>query len=199
MRDRGLPLFWVGLPPVNSGAMNKDYLVLNEIFRTKTEAAEGKFIDIWDGFTNAEGAFVSAGPDVNGQIVRLRNSDGINMTRAGKLKMGFYAERELRKLPGLANDAAVAALPGLDGQMRPYEPEYDPARTGRTIVVSLDGPLIDGGDMLDGGDVLAGADMLEGGEVVEARPTASPSSATSYELVVNGVALRPHKGRLDYE
>jgi len=187
VRERGLPLFWIGLPPVNSGAMNKDYLVFNEIFRSRTEAAEGKFIDIWDGFTNAEGAFVSAGPDVNGQIVRLRNSDGINMTRAGKLKMGFYAERELRKLPGLANDGAIAALPGLDGQSRPYEPEYDPAKTGRTIVVSLDGPLIDGGDVLDGAP--------DG----DAATVESDSGATSHELVVNGVALRPHKGRIDYE
>lgn len=183
-RDRALPLLWVGLPPVRSGAMNSDYLVFNEIYRTKTEAVDGRFIDVWDGYTNAEGSFVNAGPDVNGQIVRLRSSDGINMTRAGKAKLAFYAERELRKLPGLANDAVLASLPELDGTTGPLEPEYDPAATGRTIVVPLDSPMADGGETLEGGE-----EPLDG---------AGGEKATSFDLVVNGLAVVPRKGRIDY-
>ena len=184
VRDRNLPFFWVGLPPVNSSSMNSDYLVFNEIYRNKTEAVGGKFIDVWDGFTNAEGNFVSAGPDVSGQIVRLRNSDGINMTRAGKSKLAFYAEKELRKVPGLANDTAIAALPGSGGPIIPLEPEYDPATTGRTIVVSLDVSEGEGGETLEGGnDFLAERD--------------SKGKGTSYALVVDGTSLKPHPGRVD--
>ena len=110
VRSRNVPLLWLGLPPVKSGSMNTDYLVLNEVYRSKAEASGGQFVDVWDGFTNADGQFVSAGPDINGQIVRLRNADGINMTRAGMSKLAFYAEKELRKMIGLGAETAVASL-----------------------------------------------------------------------------------------
>ena len=116
--------------------------------------------------------------------MRLRNSDGINLTKAGKTKLAFYVERELRRIPSLANAAAVALLPGLGGETGPLTPQYDPAKTGRTIVISLDGPMVDGGLELEGGgDILAGEDE---------------EGATSYELVVNGLATNPVKGRVDY-
>jgi uncharacterized protein len=181
-RTRNVPLVWLGLPPVKSGAMNTDYLVLNEVYRAKVEAAGGRFVDVWDGFTNAEGQFVSAGPDINGQIVRLRNADGINMTRAGMSKLAFYAERELRKLIGLGAETAVASL-SPDGSLAVPEPEYDPAKTGRTIVIGLDSPQADGGD------------VLEGAEGFLNEKTAQDSM--SFALVAKGTAYQPKPGRID--
>jgi hypothetical protein len=163
--------------------MNTDYLVFNESFRTGTEAAGGKFIDVWDGFTNAEGQFVSAGPDINGQIVRLRNSDGINMTRAGMSKLAFYVEREIRRMIGLGAQTQVASLSGLDSPAAALEPQYDPATTGRTIVIGLDSPQADG------------ADFLEGGEISKNdRPDAA---SMSYTLVAQGISYIPPPGRVD--
>lgn len=182
VRSRNLTLVWLGLPPVKSGGMNSDYLVFNEVYRSAVEAAGGRFIDVWDGFTNAEGQFVSAGPDVNGQIVRLRNSDGINMTRAAKLKLAFYAERELKRLLGLGTSAEIASL-GPGGVAQPLEPEYDPAASGRTIVISFDTPQVDGGDVLDGGP-----NVLENEKA---------SLSTAYALVAKGAAMQPHDGRVD--
>jgi hypothetical protein len=182
VRSRNLPLFWLGLPPVKSGAMNTDYLVFNEIYRSKVEAAGGRFIDVWDGFTNAEGQFVSAGPDINGQIVRLRNSDGINMTRAGMSKLAFYAEKELRKTLGLGAETAVASL-SPDGAITVPEPEYDPAGTGRTVVIGLDSPQADGGDELEGA-----AGFLE---------DKNSQASMSYALVEKGAAYQPKPGRVD--
>ncbi len=177
------PLIWVGLPPVKSGAMNTDYLVFNARYRVKSELANGKFVDVWDGFTNAEGVFISAGPDINGQIVRLRNSDGINMTSAGKAKLAFYAERELRKLPGLANDAVLASIEGDAGPQTVPTPEYDPASSGRTIVIALDSPQADGGDTLEG----AGEFLTD---------TAAEQS-TAYALVTKGEFPSTREGRID--
>jgi hypothetical protein len=182
VRSRNVPLLWLGLPPVKSGAMNTDYLVFNEIYRAKVEAAGGRFIDVWDGFTNAEGQFVSAGPDINGQIVRLRNADGINMTRAGMSKLAFYAERELRKMIGLGAETAVASL-SPDGALPVPEPQYDPAATGRTIVIGLDSPQADGGD------------VLEGAEGFLEEKTAQDSM--SFALVAKGAAYQPKPGRVD--
>ncbi len=183
VRDANLTLIWMGLPPVKSGAMSSDYVSFNEIFRTKVEAAGGRFADVWDGFTNAEGKFVSAGPDVNGQIVRLRNSDGINVTRAGQVKLAFYAEKEIRKALGIGAGNEVAALRGQDRKAVILEPEYDPATSGRTVVMLLDGPQADGGEALDGAEgFLAHEDA---------------SKSTGFELVAKGEGVRPREGRID--
>ena len=183
VRDRNVPLIWVGLPPVKAPAMNTDYLAFNEIFRTRVEAAGGKFIDVWDGFTNAEGQFVNAGPDINGQIVRLRNSDGINMTRAGMSKLAFYVEREIRRMIGLGAETQVASLAGPDSPSAALDPQYDPASTGRTIIIALDGAQADGGD------------FLEGGSVEEEEKSAGASMA--HTLVAHGIAYLPQPGRVD--
>jgi uncharacterized protein len=183
VRERNIPLIWVGLPPVKTPAMNTDYLVLNETFRASTEAAGGKFVDVWDGFTNAEGQFVSAGPDINGQIVRLRNSDGINMTRAGMSKLAFYVEREIRRMIGLGAQSQVASLSGLDSPAAALEPQYDPATTGRTIVIGLDSPQADGADFLEGGESAANE-----------RPD---EASMAYTLVAQGVSYIPPPGRVD--
>lgn len=176
-------LVWVGLPPVRSGAMNADYLVFNEIFRTQTEAVGGTFVDVWDGYTNAEGKFITAGPDIKGQIVRLRGSDGINMTKAGKRKLGFYAESAIRKANQLAAGTLLASLPSLNGPTQPLKAEYDPAKTGRTVIVSLEGPALDGGSVLEGP---LGFINAEGAD-----------RSMSFELVSRGNVATSHAGRID--
>ncbi len=183
VRDRNIALIWLGLPPVKSGAMNPDYLIFNEIYRTKVEASGGKFVDVWDGFTNAEGQFINAGPDINGQIVRLRNADGINMTRAGMSKLAFYAEKEIKKAVGLGAETAIASLSAPQGPAQILEPQYDPATTGRTVVISLDSPQADGGDTLEG----------ESGFLADKTAEKSMSHA----LVEKGIGLQPRPGRVD--
>ncbi|PCI03962.1 MAG: hypothetical protein COB78_06320 [Hyphomicrobiales bacterium] len=176
-------LVWVGLPPVRSGSMNADYLVFNEIFRTQVEAVGGTYVDVWDGYTNAEGKFITAGPDIKGQIVRLRSSDGINMTRAGKRKLGFYAESAIRKANKLAAETLLASLPSLTGPAQPLKAEYDPAKTGRTMIVSLEGPALDGGSVLEGP---LGFINAEGAD-----------RSVSFELVLRGNVSTSHAGRID--
>ena len=44
-----------------------------------------------------EGKFMVTGSDVNGQQVRLRSSDGVNMTEAGRRKLAFYVEKVARR------------------------------------------------------------------------------------------------------
>ncbi len=182
-----IPLVWVGLPPVRSGKMNADYLVFNEIYRTKiASVGGGEYVDIWDGFTNEEGKFVSAGPDINGQIVRLRGSKGINMTRAGRAKLAFFADKALQKIgvignPDGFNYASLGTVnPGL---AQPNVPEYDPVGTGKTIVIPLGSPALDGGDTLEGGkDISASKENKD---------------SVSYELVQKGEAYIPRAGRVD--
>jgi hypothetical protein len=100
-RDAGKPMLWVGMPAFQSSALTADMTTLNTIYRASVEKTGGEFVDIWDGFVDENGKFVISGSDINGQQVRLRGSDGINFTKAGKRKLAFYVEKEIRRLLGM--------------------------------------------------------------------------------------------------
>ncbi len=106
---------WVGLPSVRFKTMNKDFLRFNEMYGKAAASPQGKFIDVWDGFSDADGNYSRSGPDVNGQIVLLRSKDGINMTRAGKRRLAYYVEGIIQKLfdGDISNNAGLAGT-GID-------------------------------------------------------------------------------------
>ena len=183
VQGKNIPMIWVGLPPVKSRKMSADYLVFNEIYRIQVEATNGVYVDLWDGFTNAEGQYVSAGPDINGQIKRLRASDGINMNQTGKQKLAFYANRAIRKLTGIGTQTLLVSLPGVE-DLRPVSPEYNPAISGKTIIYSLAGPTLDGGSALEG--------------VNSALEEKNANKSVSYELVNSGQLSKTHPGRIDH-
>lgn len=183
VQSKNIPLIWIGLPPVKSNKMSTDYLVFNQIYKTQADAVNATYVDVWDGFTNAEGQYVSAGPDINGQIKRLRASDGINMNKTGRRKLAFYARKAINKLTNIGSGTVLASLPGIEDQ-RSVTPQYDPAKTGKTIVYSLASPNLDGGNTLAGGDLAKG----------EKRAKRS----VSFELVNSGMLPKSHKGRIDH-
>ncbi len=186
IRDSNVPGVWVGLPPVSTTSVSADYLIFNEIFRTKANSAGITYVDVWDGFTNAEGKFVSAGPDVNGQIARLRGKKGMSMTRSGREKLAFFAGSVLRQR-GIIQDAtnAIYASLGINNSrgVRANVPNYDPVSTGKTVVISLGAPEADGGDVLEGTDGFLEDKNLE--------------KSNNYKLVTDGLALKPQAGRID--
>ncbi len=173
-RRTGTPLIWVGMPPFQSSGMMADMASFNTLYRDAAEKAKGQFIDIWDGFVDADGKFMLTGPDLNGQQVRLRGSDGINMTRAGKRKMAFYLEKDIRRLLGGGID------PGLPQTTETGPLDLKPALTvpseiTRTPPIALTDPALDGGDTLLGaGPTPVAAEksplarLLDGGETGEA-------------------------------
>lgn len=148
---RHIPLLWIGLPPLASDDATADILRLNQLYKNQVESVGGEFVDIWDGFTDEDGKFLVTGSDINGQQVRLRTADGVNMTTAGRRKMAFYAEKPLRRLLGdqaspditrLDTDKAVDA-----GTMKPAD-EIDTGK--RTAPISISDPDLDGGSALMG-------------------------------------------------
>ncbi len=124
INDKHFPLVWIGQPPFRPKGMSQDMLALNEIYRTATEKAGGKFADVWDGFVDEEGNFTQTGFDINGQTARLRGNDGINITSAGKRKLAFYAEKPLR-----------AYLGGAKKKTSLYPPQALATRPNRLIVL----------------------------------------------------------------
>lgn len=129
INDKHFPLVWIGQPPFRPKGMSQDMLALNEIYRTATEKAGGKFADVWDGFVDEDGNFTQTGFDINGQTARLRGNDGINITSAGKRKLAFYAEKPLRAYLGGAKE---------EDQPLPAAGAHDPSKpVDRVAPVSI--------------------------------------------------------------
>lgn len=174
-----IPYLWVGMPAFKTQKMTADMLAFNGIYRAAAETYNGEFVDIWDGFVDENGAFVSTGPDVNGQPVRLRADDGINLTRGGKRKLAFYAEKPLMKILGLSAPTTPASLP--------VGPSSQPATPTAPMPVDRTEPIALGDPALDGGTELLGA-----------TPPAKPALILPGEkLAVQGIAPAASPGRAD--
>ncbi|OJF94505.1 SGNH/GDSL hydrolase family protein [Pararhizobium antarcticum] len=174
-RTGNVPMLWVGMPPFQSGSMTADMVTLNGIFRVEAEKAGGEFIDIWDGFVDESGKFVLTGSDINGQQVRLRGSDGINLTKAGKRKLAFYVEKDIRRLLGDAAASGSDVLGAGDLKDLVVTAPVEDQLIVKTQPISLADPALDGGSALMGGPILsktAGKSprdlLVEKGELAEA-------------------------------
>jgi hypothetical protein len=180
VREKNIPLIWVGMPAFKSSSLTSDMLAFNDIYRRVAENVKGEFVDIWDGFVDESGAFVMSGPDMNGQPVKLRSSDGINVTKAGKRKLAFYVEKPLSKILG---DAVLPNGGTLGTQQLPdvtLQPGSKPA-TDRTVPVSLTDPEIDGGSELLG---------------LKVTPKGKPGTPVE-RLTIEGIAADAAPGRAD--
>lgn len=177
------PLLWIGLPAFKSPSMTTDMVALNSIVRKQVEMAGGEFIDIWDGFVDEDGKFIYTGSDINGQQVRLRGSDGINVTKAGRRKIAFYAEKSIRRLLG---DAAAEGISALDSAnfpeiFMPPAPGENAAAIQRTLPIAMTDPALDGGKALLG----------------EMPATAGLVRSPRDQLVIDGLLPKPPEGRVD--
>jgi hypothetical protein len=145
-----VPFFWVGMPAFQSSSMTADMITLNNMYRVGSEAIGGDFIDIWDGFVDEGGRFIVTGSDINGQQVRLRGSDGINLTKAGKRKMAFYVEKEIRRVLG---SAALGGIKQGSDDLTDFlvSAPADDTEIIKTLPISLVDPALDGGSYLLGG------------------------------------------------
>ncbi len=102
LRSANIAAYWVGLPIMQSRQMNANAGIINDIVREKCFIYGTKFIETSTGFTDESGHYSAYGPDMSGQMRRLRASDGIHFTSRGYLKLAHFVEKEIRR------DLAVA-------------------------------------------------------------------------------------------
>ena len=115
-----MPVFWVGLPSIRGTKSTADAVYLNDLYRARAERAGANYIDVWDGFVDEAGKYSNFGPDYEGQMRRLRSSDGVYFTKSGARKLAHYVEREMRRY--MSNrGAGGAALLGRSGPCRPTQ------------------------------------------------------------------------------
>src|SRR5712672_1025595 len=137
LQARNVPVLWVGLPPVRNTKAAADLSYLNDLFRSRAEKAGVTYIDTWDGFVDESGRFVMQGPDFEGQIRRLRSSDGTHFTQAGARKLAHYVEREIQR--GLMANATPVSLPAPE---EPAPPVAVARPDNAPIVRPLAGPVM---------------------------------------------------------
>ncbi len=152
--DAKIPLIWVGLPIMKSDRYSKAMASLNDMYRQYASKDGATYIDIWEDFVDDNGQFSAYGPDVDGQVVRLRALDGVHFTKAGALELASFVEPQIRQiLEGETpqDDAALAKiettapagtnLPAANAAVAPVKPPIGP-------VLPLTGPVLSAGGQL---------------------------------------------------
>ena len=129
LKSKGVPVIWVGLPPIRGARSSGDTAYLNELYRARAERAGIKYVDVWDGFVDEAGKYSNYGPDYEGQVRRLRLSDGVFFTKAGAIKLARYVEQELSRY--MSNRVPVA-LPSGPFEATPSEFKADRATADGT-------------------------------------------------------------------
>ena len=176
LKAKGVPVLWVGLPALRGPRSTTDVSYLDEIYRAHAEKAGITYVDVWDGFVDEGGHFTMQGPDFEGQIRKLRSGDGVHFTKPGAVKLGYYVERELRRV--LSSHTLPVALPG---------PEQSPAKGGARPTV---GPVVPLGAIGAG----EGTDLL-GANNHPAQAAASDPIVT--RVLSHGDSIAAAPGRAD--
>lgn len=96
LKEAHTAVYWVGLPIMRSTEHNDHMEIMNQIFREQAFVNGVKFVDTWNGFADQFGRYSAFGPDLNGQVGRLRADDGIHFTIRGYRKLAHFVEREIR-------------------------------------------------------------------------------------------------------
>jgi hypothetical protein len=179
LKSKGVPVLWVGLPAVRGPKATADTAFLDTLYREAAGKAGITYVDVWDGFVDEAGSFLQQGPDFEGQIRKLRSSDGVYFTKAGALKLAHYAEREINRL--LAARSGPIVLP-----TEPATPDAS-ARPDQPAPRPLAGPIVPLAAASVGTDQLLGAPG--------ARPVAIDAQAA--RVLITGEPLSAPAGRAD--
>lgn len=174
LKSKGVPVFWVGLPPIRGAKSTADTGYLNDLFRARAEKAGAVYVDVWDGFVDEEGKYTTSGPDYEGQVRRLRTADGVYFTKYGARKLAHYVEREIRRY--MANRGPIAL---------PMGPVAPVPSDGKPAARPLAGPVVPLTTITGNNDELAGG-------AANARADASATA-----VLVKGDAVAPAPGRAD--
>jgi hypothetical protein len=184
LKSKGVPVIWVGLPPIRGSRSTADVAYLNDLYRSRAERAGITYIDVWDGFVDEAGKYSNYGPDYEGQVRRLRLGDGVLFTKAGAVKLARYVEHELRRF---MNNRVPVALPS-----GPLEPSQSGTKPAERPLVGPVAPLTGTPKDRDTKDTKDGDDLLGG-------PGSSQihGDATATKVLAKGETVAAPSGRAD--
>jgi hypothetical protein len=99
--------YWVGQPIPRSEDFREKMAAFNDVHRAATEAFyDVRFVSSWELFLDEGGAYSEYLPDVGGELVRVRRSDGIHLTPTG----GEWLAAEVLRVIELDWDLTAKAM-----------------------------------------------------------------------------------------
>jgi uncharacterized protein len=175
LKNKGVPVFWVGIPAIRGAKSTSDMSYLDELYRARADKAGIAYVDVWDGFVDEQGRYAQQGPDFEGQTRRLRTYDGVHFTKSGAEKLAHYVEHDLRRV--LTSHVLPVALPGPE--------EQPPAKGARPAI----GPIVPLGSIGGGED----------GELLGAtnHPAQKEADPDATRVLSRGEAIAAPAGRAD--
>lgn len=119
LRAANKPVIWVGLPPMRASSYSAAMSEIAAIHRLAAISAGVEYVDIYERFVGEDGRYASQGPNLNGEDVRMRKSDGIHFSAAGSDKVVFFVNQALRNFyrGGAINVAIEDPLLGTDAML----------------------------------------------------------------------------------
>lgn len=171
--EKNIPVVFVGAPPMKNEKLSTEQIAINEIALERVQRAGAVYVDIWPAFVDDQNRYAQMGPNLAGQVARLRLDDGVGFTKAGARKAAHFAEIEIRRLiesprtpaisakpeepavavapePNAAPQTNVATLPAPEVAVAPVKPAIGPVLPLTRVEVSSGGALASGRPRLNG-------------------------------------------------
>jgi hypothetical protein len=157
-RDKNIPLVWVGLPIMRGESLSAAALVFNDIDRQYAGALGARYVDLWEAFSDVNSTYKASGPDIDGDIVRLRAADGVHFNKSGARKAAHFVEPEIRRVleaalhppqesaPAAPDAAPVEPAPGAESA--PQSPAPPPPKPLAGKIEPLTEPAVSPGGAL---------------------------------------------------
>src|SRR5690554_6559595 len=100
LRDAGKPIIWMELPPMEQPSYGGAMAQISSLHKDAVHSAGGEWIETFVRYMSEAGGYTANGPDLNGNIVSMRKSDGIHFSAAGADKLAFYVDRAITQYHG---------------------------------------------------------------------------------------------------
>jgi uncharacterized protein len=184
LKTSGVPVFWVGLPPLRGQKASADIPYLNDLYHSRTDKAGIIYIDVWDGFVGEDRNYVQYGPDVEGQTRRLRTSDGVYFTQFGAKKLAHYVQREIERW--LTNQPVAVAVPEEPKETKDSKAEPAGNKVG-PHARPLSGPAVS----------LSVERAVESDDLLGGNSRQQANDAIAVKVLVQGEAVPAPAGRAD--
>ncbi|MGV9010876.1 SGNH/GDSL hydrolase family protein [Brevundimonas sp.] len=101
LKSRDIAVYWVGMPRMRSDPFNAKMQIINDLVRSRMQAANVPFIDMVPLTADAQGGYEAYGQDANGRRVLMRKDDGMHLSLAGVMHVSGNIVDRLERDAGL--------------------------------------------------------------------------------------------------
>jgi uncharacterized protein len=193
LKKEGAAVYWVELPGMSQAAYDESIKQISAIQAAEAKRLGIKYIEIRKSFAKADGSYTDSGPDIEGNVVRLRSRDGVHFLRTGNTRLGAMVLDLIRKDIAANGGAKAMRAAETAGESGPAFGQTGGAAaiTVETAQNAASGPL--GAAKADS---TGGAVISQPTSLADLARLAGPGSSAE-ALFAKGRAPKPEPGRFD--